>query len=138
MHIPRLRAPSKCQGKLFALVGPRTRHRSEALGWARTRHRSESLGRVTALSWHPSMPKRRGERCALRRAAETMNRNPPAPAPLPGWLTHLMDRVSRSRDLLELEAILRHLERLLQFVRDRLKELEAAGAEPAYSRARQG
>ena len=82
------------------------------------------------------MPGRRGTRSALRRAADTVNRNPPAPAPEPRWLVNMLDWLGRTGDILELEATLRYLERLIRFVRERIRVLEARPAEPEASRPR--
>ncbi len=117
--------------------------------WMRHRSKGRSPGRVTALGVGDSdasplranessfMPKRRGSRSALRAAADTLNPNPPAAQPRPGWLTRIMDWIGRVRDASELEAVIRHLEYLIQFARDRLRELNDRAHEPAPSLPRQ-
>ncbi len=82
------------------------------------------------------MPKRRGTRCALRVAADSVNCNPAAPVPLPQWVTRLLDWFTQVRILEELESIERNLVVVLEAVRRRISDIRSASEMPASQRRR--
>ena len=82
------------------------------------------------------MPKKRGTRAALRVAADAANPNPPAPAPLPQWVTGILDWIGRVGLVEELVSIQRHLELLLRATRARIDEVETSMSEARRVRRR--